>query len=464
MVSFVTSAKVIELKAGRTIHIGDDEITFEFDPRPERFRPLAYFDNVDDVNYVDDANADYNVDVPDSESPQNILNTLNDDCLHEILAKLKWQDLYATADVCHRIRDIAQQVTTKRTLKIMTKVCKPLWRVERYLRMFGASIRTVHIAVNFDVTNIMLLLLSKYCANVDEITLSYYDGRITNETQSFIQRQRKISILQYARSLDGILRSDSSLESLNLAHAIDSNILPPMHLPRLVEFRVREFEQIGQFLALNQQIEKLTLDDVRFYDGSLRHLPNLQELILNTDAKSEMASASDFGRFSHLHTFEMNTCWWSQICMILRAFIDGGVLLKRLTLLNSIEYPIDLICKMKSIEYLRMEPVYDEDLVRLTTNCINLNEIDFFDSSELTFDGIIDALTRLPRHSCLRKAKLKINMDEIELRNGPAEITIFEDKIDAIAELRTNRRVDVKLHMFVTIYSYAEDIQVSRRK
>lgn len=459
-VVFITSAKVEELKTEPTFHVEGGEITFKHGRYERDYYTVSTSDNDDSSdddntsNYADDNSeaenelsstfSNNNLSPPDPESPQNILNTLNDDCLYEIFAKLEWYDLYATVDVCHRFRDIARQVaSTKRTIKITSENLEPMWRVERYLRMFGASIQRVNVdACQQDM--IVLFLISKFCANVDGLDISWIDKLVTNELDPLLKRLRKLCIGNTC-TVNEILHSDSQLESLEIK---SSAKLPIIHLPKLVELRLQRPPYVD-FCILNQQIEKLTIKSrCSSVDDIVRHLPYLQELGLELSCLFTLTNASVFGALSRLHTIQLIDCPSDQF-RILQAFIDGGVQLKRLTLRGSRKYSIAMICQMKSIEYLQIDDLLDVDVVQLIENCINLKGVDFSESL-LTLEGIVNALKSIYRHCRLAKAKLafEVSIDE------PDDIMTFEKSLDAITELCTDRRVNVKVHMALAITGY----------
>lgn len=60
---------------------------------------------------------------PAEDSPSNILNVLNDDCLIEIFERISLMDLDSMADACKKFRDLGKRIITVRLSKGETFIC-----------------------------------------------------------------------------------------------------------------------------------------------------------------------------------------------------------------------------------------------------------------------------------------------------------------------------------------------------
>lgn len=444
-VEFVASDKVDELKAGHTIH-------FEFEEAKVKF--------VSDKILIPS--------LPDPElPPSNMLVALNDDCLDAVFSKLEWCDLIRLMNVCHRFKDIAERVASRKHV-ITNDYYAPLWQQEHYLRKFGASIRTIHAMDNHPHQMILLFLIAKYCPNVDELEIASINSEIRQPLHNLFKRVRKLCITEAVEngrlinkmaSLDGILYHDSQLESLHIGSPAKFDAF---HLPNLVEVELTSPGYLAPFLSANPQIEKLSLIDTCFYesiDGYLGHLPHLQELTLKFAGMPDMEEVPSFGGLGRLHTFRLMEGRRDIIVMILNALIESGIQLKRLALFDTWNrYPIDIICRMTSVEYLEIDYITDIDIMELATNGVNIKEVDV--PSYLTLPSVIDVLKSLPGRSALEKIGFKADSSKI---NKTSDVVVLKNELKAIDGLRSDVGIDVQVLMILPIAQHFEDIEVTIR-
>lgn len=81
---------------------------------------------------------------PDPESPSNLLNALNDDCLLEIFRYLSLKDLGSVADVCEKFKAIADTIFPSK-YSCATWDISGAHRLERLLRNFRTDIKSLSI-------------------------------------------------------------------------------------------------------------------------------------------------------------------------------------------------------------------------------------------------------------------------------------------------------------------------------
>lgn len=111
------------------------------------------------------------------DSPLNILNMMNDDCLKEIFERLPLRDLCSMADTCETFRRIAKEIFVVQFAKLKDEVkWLKFWQVESLFRNFGNQI--TEFAYDFDQFhqvngsvfedgfhhNVIMLLLVTYCS------------------------------------------------------------------------------------------------------------------------------------------------------------------------------------------------------------------------------------------------------------------------------------------------------------
>lgn len=209
---------------------------------------------------------------PSNDESKQLLNILNVHCLLDIFAHL----------------DVNTLCTVRRTCKIFERFAKPminrmvrnelqyshlpefgafstsLWRIEDYLLTIGKSITTATIQTGQYEFEILPELITKYCNNIKDLTITL-DG---NDVDEWI----------------GIfLVGQSKLEALKIQSPTRHQlVMPQVALPQLTRLLIARVEitnhpSVKTFFALNKQIEVLALDDVEISDECVES--NFEDLI-----------------------------------------------------------------------------------------------------------------------------------------------------------------------------------------
>lgn len=425
-ISFIRSPGTDELKPKRLTPIGKGAIA------------LIWKSDDPQKDCVSNAN------ISMSEASDDIINTLNDDCLREIFGYLDRFDLCSTGHVCKRFREISTAVAESvhfNSIEHTDENANPLWKWEKYFRMFGTTIRAVDTC-SAKLSDIFMVFLSKYCDNIIALDGRIWDKRTMVDLAPLFKSLHKLRLhlLYDDGSLHHVFQPNSNLESLDIyARGFK---LSPVHLPKLKVLRLRSLirqhnqSTAIQFFKLNRQIEKLTLSSkpkINIAD-LLEHLLDLQELEIESMTLF-CKNFSIFGSFHRLHTLNLKGILNDAIEMILQPIIHNGIQVKRLTLGNK-RHPIEGICKMSSIEYLEIGGVNDAHLARIGANVPNWKEIDLY-ASNITAKGMLDLVKKSTN---LAKASF-----EMEWLKDFGQYTI--DRFDAIASFCTNNNIDINLKL-----------------
>lgn len=246
------------------------------------------------VNKVD--NATMLQEPPLLDSPQNLLNALDDDCLIEIFRKFHLSTLNTVANVCTRFQRIAQQVfSIKHQWKIinildLTLNRKPaLSQVENFLSNFGPLISAVtnikesylqsyYILQNEDI-NIHLKIICKYCTHLKHLEFNYGHerlGQVQPQTlyaiRPLLERLKSLKIVCIPENtvIFDVLSVCLELETLEMDfidYTGEVCLLPKNAMPKLVAahfFKPRHFQSqlfaaITKFFELNLQLNVLTI-------------------------------------------------------------------------------------------------------------------------------------------------------------------------------------------------------------
>lgn len=352
---------------------------------------------------------------PDQQSRQHLLNILCDDVLRMIFEssindhRFDLKQLVAIANVCTRFRRIAADIFTakyKGNINFDHLSVNPAWVEFELLRAFGRLISEISFS---GICTSTLDMVSKYCQNIKGIKCLIKD-------QGLFYREC---------------------------------ILPQRLCPKLVNLHLStmhfyDLRATETFFILNPQLEQLTLDNIGmpFDLDFLRHLPNLKVLVLH----SQCVRYQSFGQLRYLKSLHLRS---EDIQRILNELIAGNVQLERLDLSgehdNSIEI-VNLICQMKSINWLQVNSIDDRSLTRIIESLEHLSEI-AIDLSTVTIKGIRHAL----EHST--------HLTKARIHSIPIDDTIDGGDINAIDEMRRNRPIDLSIN--IEIYEHLIEVSIT---
>lgn len=124
---------------------------------------------------------------PEQDSPKNILNVLNDDCIREILKKLHISTLIKVVDVCTRFNRIAKEAFLTKYRSKIINIFDLEWnrnptsvQIENFLSEFGPIISSITTLISrFDseryesIKNVdsTFKKIVKYCKNLNHLEL-----------------------------------------------------------------------------------------------------------------------------------------------------------------------------------------------------------------------------------------------------------------------------------------------------
>lgn len=225
-------------------------------------------------------------DSPDQNSPDHILNALDDDCLMEIFEQLPVRDLYAMAWVCKRFRPIAVRAYHSRYKNEsfdwadvdaeyggsrLNSVSLSVF--VDFLRIFGPTSVNVPACFSESVT---LGAIAEYCPNLKELKCNKRkpDFRLDPDAFAFLRpilpKLRKIAI-PAASILDICGDVDWQLEELGID--LSGYKIPKIKSPRLIKLSLfggyrcstrHNAQSIFKFLARNGQLKVLELGNCTF--------------------------------------------------------------------------------------------------------------------------------------------------------------------------------------------------------
>lgn len=237
---------------------------------------------------------------PDENSPNIILNTLNDDCIHHIFEKCidDLVGLCELGEVCPRFRSVAWRIFKAKYksqnwyeefIDENNRKRYPLTLIERFFKIFGDLITTWNVPWN-DTTNseFMHALFGMYCTNLESLDFNLNSSEMWTIIGSITNHVKRIHLKRVdcreLIDLNGIITACPHLESLKIT-STNYELLVPKKIPKLKELILQYEMGVDKgFFEQNTQLEKLTFAYIHSttmnINNILKLLPNLQSLYI----------------------------------------------------------------------------------------------------------------------------------------------------------------------------------------
>lgn len=392
----------------------------------------------------------------------NILTTLNDDCLREIFesAELNGKDLRSIAYVCKRFRHIAKPIFRLKHFngKEIFENFK-LWQVDAFFQLFGEPITSIDLSEIKDAqTDIVVRIMLEHCKKVTNLRCEVYNEKTILALRPLMQNLQQITIKcetdNFAEAFD-----------LNIAYPLRKLILKPLdyvrlpaqNFPHLTELYLEAYDKLSQienydFFALNPQLTALKIIFCFINRGGvdciLKHLPNLQEFEVETLCvySNEPEDFLCFGQLKHLRSLRLGSSAHENMgALILKILHDNQVPLEKLKIDFHAPYTeeiIDAICRMKSITQLEVindDLVNDNCLMRFVQELEHLIHI-HIDKTE-SINGVCDALKNREN---LKRAIIVVDT------NFSEGVTVLDERVlNEIDTIRKEKNLELDLQLKV---------------
>lgn len=222
---------------------------------------------------------------PGEQSPKNILNILNDDCLYEIFKKIPSSNYGSIANVCVRFNRILSEMLSRKyknsAFNISSIVYFELFtlsQAEDYLRNFGSLI--YHAKIDGWVykppfiikIDLICRMISDHCENLRSFKIADFEmlNCMANELIPLFMRIEELVIIK-----------------TSCAKGPTLNFLPAINCPKLIAFawNIRKFGQ---------------LDDIPFVHKFISYNTQLESLVYGYQTKSHCLLNVDFSNLKHL--------------------------------------------------------------------------------------------------------------------------------------------------------------------
>lgn len=423
---------------------------------------------------------------PAQDSPANILNKLDDDCIREIFRFFKAIDLCIAAQVCTRFNRHANDMFSAKykELDMYDAFDKMLSKneTEALLRNFGALIHSL-VASSGRVasTNQFLIKVNNYCAHLKVLNLSGFRifGVLYKKLRPLFAALEKLTLkdCKLSDNMKALFGVCGKLKSLDLTDCNMSNgkcikqTFPALEEVSFVRTDGLKNHALNTFIASNTTVKKLKIDDnsnplsTEIFHLIGVHLAELTDLEIGeiefNDSTEETHFLRDVQFLSHLKSLKVlkiNLQSYSMFSLVSSlAANDSSIEHLELHESSVDGKAIEKIAQLKQIKILKVSQIdlTDEHLILLAKGLPQLHQLHLYEASdEVSTIGIKKMISHAKRLSMLKIASMdniEIDVDDYKamlkhVQNRPEklklsiEITGHGGKVDVPEEiLRENR-------------------------
>lgn len=394
---------------------------------------------------------------PAQSSDYNILNMLNDDCLHTIFEArcLNLWDLVEIANVCQRFRRIAHRIFPVKFKNPHDHIDRDgygqLWQLDSFFQHFGRNLQSFNLQTA-PHEDIVAGFLQRNCKHLEELHMNYMEPETMAEIgEILLQNVTKLTLFCNDCDLSRLFTSTARLKKLEIFSSLNRVHVPQVNLPNLIDFRVNEVlftdqQTVSAFFQANPQLRELRIQQSAIEFGIehiLRHSPNVEQLILNDNDYPDANTAEVITAFGQLHALR-TLCFRSEelpFDAILYQLHLMRVPLECLILKDITVAPhlIDTICRIESIQCLDIGAypceIQDGHLMQLTQRLLALKEVKIV-SNRITLAGI--------RQMLQNGRNIKTAGFVIDKWTGNA-VSVPMEECEWIAEIRRRNGVELKV-------------------
>lgn len=325
---------------------------------------------------------------PPADSPHNMLNALNDDCLDAIFRyeKLSAQDMYEISRVCSRFRRVVQNVcrtkyASTKGLVVATNHI-PLWELEQCLMLVGASMQSMG-SMRSQHPDLVMRLIARHCPKALALYSVLYSPILDSPLGGLARRLQVLRL--------------GPLHSACVHYQVLS--LPAVRCPQLTELHLSNVQlpdraNTMHFADSNPQLAKLVLHNVELcmpIDQLIAKWPHMRELAVR--GRAWIQEFAHLGTAAGLRTlylgYDMSTALY--ILCGLRLDVVESLTLEQLTVNTFLLDMIMMQRHLKSLRLLHNQIYHEQHLIGI----VQLLPLDSFElsSSLIGVDAIRDILS-----------------------------------------------------------------------
>lgn len=389
---------------------------------------------------------------PTHDSPKNIINILNNDCIQEVLRLLKnMRDFVNAASVCTRFQENAKECfpSAFKNLRINdaddTPRSLPSSCVPAFLRIFGHFIQSIEWSWTQDQEHDddILNTIAEFCGKtLTELTV--YGHKLNFNTASPFEVLEKLELYDATIYDLGPLAPLKSLK-LTFVKINDCDWLakefPNLQEAKFYAFHKLRDQMLTEFLRLNPQLQSLELICCRRITTSVFQnigtcSPNLTNIGfepckgLQSTFDTNMVHLSDLRKLKSLHI----ECHRFSGKALLNSLAENCVPIENLIVEGLVSDLRDCIPKLSALKKLSVSSIFEAMLIEIAGKLNALEEIRVRRSYDVTLCGIRDTLElakNLSRFS-IHMEELTMDLEDyysvLALAGGRTQVELFYKK------------------------------------
>lgn len=316
---------------------------------------------------------------PSADSPSQILNALNDDCIQEILRHLtNIQDFLSASEVCTRFQENAKSCFAQRhkdicisEINLMNSI--PVERVESFLNNFGHLIKSIQwnkTDRTYDI-NTMKLIAKFTGQTLSELTIR--DHNIDMGNEKHFEALQKLEIESGAVS-NFRLAQRLTILKLHLVKVMDFDSFV-QDVPHIVEIElsfVKGFNDrmLIDFFKRNPQLQSLKLENCNRVSSEVlrlihNRLPKIERLEIGfLFSLAKTADMLDIGRLRGLQRLSLKNTRF-EVKTVIASLVKNETPIEDLYIDGYIGDFTECILKFKRLKYLHVNGVSETFFVTL---------------------------------------------------------------------------------------------------
>lgn len=388
---------------------------------------------------------------PSQNSSNHILNSLNDDCIQEILRRLtNVRDFLRAAQVCTRFQSNAIQCFSLHFKSISIRDGEifsdgiPVEQLTNFLSIFGRSIKSIRwYTTDRSLDGEIFKIIADSCGQT-LLELMIIDHNINFVTQTQFEALEKLEI---ETSLISNFRVPSKLKvlKLKLVKILNfSSIAQKMQKLQEVEFvNVNGFtdEMLVEFLNCNPQLKIFKLEGCKRISSSVlrriwKSLPNLISLhVMFFSQFFENADMLHIAKLRELKCLGIN-CPKFPAKLLFDLLIVNEIPLEALTISGYVDDLAENILKLKLLKRLHVGNVSKGILIAFVMELKNLEQIRI-ECNDINTIGIREAL-KYGRNLTMLTIVIGCQIN-IDLNTYNSILLLAKDRIRVMLMIRTGK-------------------------
>lgn len=384
---------------------------------------------------------------PVQEASNHILNTLNDDCIQEILRRLtNIRDFLNAAEVCTRFQKNAIVCLPSHFKMIYIRDghffsnSVPVEQLERFLSIFGNSIKSIRWnSTDRELDNAIFNTISNSCSK------NLLDLTITDHGIDFTSQFNALEKLEIETSLINSFKFQPQLKILKLKLVkvlhFDSFKQSIQTLQEVEFVNVNGFtdETLVEFLKCNPQLKRLKLEGCKRISTSV--LRNISEHVSKIVSLNVMFFSSFFEKSDMLHISELRklqllgiNCPKFSAKTLIELMIENEVPLEDLTISGYVDDLAESILKLKLLKKLNVGNVCEEVFITFAKKLHFLEEIRI-ECNDISIRGLNEAL-KCGKNLTMLTIVIGCRI-VIDLSTYNSILTLAKDRVRVLLMIRT---------------------------